>query len=144
MWQWTDGTEELYHYGVKGMKWGVRRQRNTTGKATTKKGTKKKGLSDGQKTALKIGAATAVAAGSAYVAYRIYKNGGIGNKKVSAVSGNSAKRAEQAAKISKLIDGYFDELAKNEENPGKDYYSKNAEIFKKMSRAKRHYADLKL
>lgn len=25
MWQWTDGTCELYHYGVKGMKWGIRR-----------------------------------------------------------------------------------------------------------------------
>jgi hypothetical protein len=22
MWQWNDGTCELYHYGVKGMKWG--------------------------------------------------------------------------------------------------------------------------
>ena len=101
-------------------------------------------MSDGQKTALKISAAAAVAAGSAYVAYRIYKKGGIGEKKVSTVSGNPAKRAEQAAKISKLIDGYFDELAKNEENPGKDYYSKNTEIIKKMSRANRHYADLKL
>lgn len=32
MWQWTDGACELYHYGVKGMKWGVRRNRSTTGK----------------------------------------------------------------------------------------------------------------
>ena len=34
MWQWNDGTMELCHYGVKGMKWGVRKARpqgDTTG-----------------------------------------------------------------------------------------------------------------
>lgn len=31
MWQWNDGTCELYHYGVKGMKWGVRKKRILTG-----------------------------------------------------------------------------------------------------------------
>lgn len=25
MWRWNDGTQELWHYGVKGMKWGIRR-----------------------------------------------------------------------------------------------------------------------
>lgn len=25
MWRWSDGTTELYHYGIKSMKWGVRR-----------------------------------------------------------------------------------------------------------------------
>ncbi len=38
MWQWNDGTCELYHYGVKGMKWGVRRNRSMIGKPAAKKG----------------------------------------------------------------------------------------------------------
>lgn len=32
-WCWNDGTE-LYHHGIKGMKWGVRRYQNPDGTLT--------------------------------------------------------------------------------------------------------------
>lgn len=50
---------ELYHYGVKGMQWGVRRDRKT-GKVTIKKGTKINRLSVYDERAAK---------GHAYVTY---------------------------------------------------------------------------
>ena len=77
-------SDELYHYGVKGMKWGVRRShKNVASISSSKKRksetesdvsdnqtTKKKRLSDKQKKAIKVGA---IAAGAVLMGYGAYK-----------------------------------------------------------------------
>lgn len=85
---------ELYHHGIKGQKWGVRRFQNADGtvtnagkkryygKADTQRDSTKKGLSDKQKKALKTAAKVGVvAAGVALAAYGGYRlNTAIGDK----------------------------------------------------------------
>ena len=64
---------ELFHYGVKGMKWGVRRSKNPTSESS------RKPLSDKTKTNLKaagkVAGATAMLAGTAAVSTILARRG---------------------------------------------------------------------
>ena len=81
-----DEDEVLAHHGVKGMRWGVRKQRPSGGAGTTKK---RKGLSRKQKAAIAGVLGTAAAVGGGYY---LHKSGN--GKKIAAL----AKKQGAAAK----------------------------------------------
>lgn len=63
----------LIHHGVKGMKWGVRHDRQKTGMQKT---SKKKGLTQKQKRMIKTGAIVVGSALAIYGSYKLYKFAG--------------------------------------------------------------------
>ena len=111
---------ELYHHGVKGQKWGVRRFQNRDGTLTAKGKShirendepevqKKKGLSDKQKKALKIGATVL---GTALVAYGSYKV--VTSPKTHALVNRvlNGSKEKRMADISKAIDNMGPEIVR--------------------------------
>lgn len=83
----------LYHHGIKGQKWGIRRFQDKTGRLTAagrrrvenrqksdnEQTEEKKGLSDKQKRYIKIGVAATGTALVAYGGYKLYKSGKLDN-----------------------------------------------------------------
>nr|DAQ26611.1 MAG TPA: hypothetical protein [Caudoviricetes sp.] len=85
-----DEDEVLAHHGVKGMKWGVRKQRAASGGAGSTK--KRKGLSRKQKAAIAGVLGTAAAAGAGYYLHKSGKG-----KKIAALAKKGAASAKSAA-----------------------------------------------
>ena len=93
--------DELYHHGVEGMKWGVRRQNQTT--ASTRSS---KRMSTAKKVAIGVGVAAAVA-GVSYLALTKTDTG-----KLATSLGKSA--VDRTIKTSKSV------YKSNKTNPGRD------------------------
>lgn len=99
---------ELYHSGVKGMKWGVRKQRDTIGK-TKNNTTSNKQKNDRRakiKKYAKIGAATAVAGLAIYGAYKLHKTRKINRAAVANFIDNHAYTYSLKAKYKQYRDFY--------------------------------------
>ena len=110
---WNDGTMVLMHHGIKGQKWGVRRFQNPDGTYTpegkarrneslgTTIKNKWNGLSDKQKTAIKVGAAVAA---TALVAYGAYKVGAFeAVAKVGKAAANKIVNSNAGKKVSDFV-----------------------------------------
>ena len=85
-----DEDEVLAHHGVKGMKWGVRKQRAASGGAGSTK--KRKGLSRKQKAAIAGVLGTAAAAGAGYYLHKSGKG-----KQLAALAKKAGASAKSAA-----------------------------------------------
>lgn len=112
---------ELYHFGIKGMHWGVRRFQNTNGTLTVAgkkrytldgdknhsnvkrvKTTPDKELSDKKKKALKIGAAVVGTTLAAYGGYKLYQVSNQRNDKLNRQNAVN-KLASEASNLARSV-----------------------------------------
>lgn len=78
MWTYNQTHDYLAHHGVKGMRWGVRHDKDdkSSGKSSSSEDTSKKyQLTDKQKRNIKIGVAVAGSFIAAYGAYKLVDSG---------------------------------------------------------------------
>lgn len=122
---------ELYHHGIKGMRWGVRRYQRKDGSLTSagkkrysddnpdeKKSeeSKKRGLSKKQKTAITVGAAVVATALVSYGSYRLVKSGKLdgvinsGKSKLDSIFSNKKNRSQTVQGL--IDDGTIDGFKK--------------------------------
>lgn len=102
-------SKELYHHGIKGQKWGVRRFRNKDGSLTARgkdrygigSGKRSIRLTDKQKRYLKIGAAVAVTGLAVYGAYKFGKNF---NPSVYAKAGDIGGLINDSSRLSEIAE----------------------------------------
>lgn len=123
----NDVKTELKHHGIRGQRWGKRNgppyplkeSSKSSAEKSHKSSSQKKGLTDRQKTALKVGAALSVTALAAYGGYKLYQAyGGTGLKdvalktKVDLPNTQAPKPEPPKTKYMKLTDDEVTEMKK--------------------------------
>ena len=90
-----DEAESLYHYGVKGMRWGKRKATEESEPKTKRTPEERRQLA--KKVAIGAGILAAVAA-TAYVGYQLSTNGKVSVRDIAKTSTDTKKKAEDFAK----------------------------------------------
>lgn len=131
-----NGEEFIAHYGVKGMKWGVRHEYEKVGRKEsheTDSGTSGKlKLTDKQKRAIKIGATAAAATLAVCGTYYLYKTGkldkliDIGRRKTTDMLGTEKLReVDSITGFNKLGKNVSKSISENLKNCNPDGYTNN-------------------
>ena len=130
-------TSELYHHGIKGQKWGVRRFQNLDRSYTAagkkryaEKSSGRNGMSDSTKKKLKTaGKVAAVAAGTVLAAYGAYKFGT--SETGRRIAGNVKEAARQKASESRARKAIKKEMVRD---ATRTWMMSDAELLEKIGR----------
>lgn len=150
----------LVHHGIKGMRWGVRRFQNANGNLTAagrkrystsdegERAPKRKGLSSGQKTAIKVGAAFVAASLVTFGAVKLAKSGKISDLAETGKQFFSKRKSKlDLSKISteELMEMNKRDAAENlyrKNHPTKSTFKKGLETVNKVNSATNAFLNL--